>query len=93
MPNIIHLLCDMHIKDNIKEKPFKLGFTKSEVGTLIKDIFGNQNEDTIEKGLLADSLTTEEFTATMIVLEQTWKNIGEEGGSFINISKITNCTK
>ena len=38
MPSIIHLLCDMHTKDNIKEKALKLGFTKSEVGTLIKDI-------------------------------------------------------
>ena len=92
MPNLIHLLCNMHMKDNIKEKALKLGFTKSEVGRLNKDIFGKQIEDTVEKGL-ADSLTTKEFTATMNVLEQKWKNIGQKGSSFINISKIANCTK
>ena len=58
MPNIIHLLRDMHMNDNIKEKALKLGFTKSEVGTLIKNIFGKQIENTVEKGL-ADSLTIE----------------------------------
>ena len=45
----MHLLCDMHMKDNIKEKALKLGFTKSEVGTLIKDVFGKQIEGTVEK--------------------------------------------
>ena len=62
MPNI-------RLKDNIKEKALKLQFTKSEVGTLIKDIFGKQIKDKVEKGL-SDSLITEQFTATMTVLEQ-----------------------
>ena len=75
MSSIIHLLCNMHMKYNIKEKALKLGFTKSEAGTLIKYIFGKRIEDTVEKGL-ADSLTTEEFTTTMNVLEQKWINIG-----------------
>lgn len=39
MPNITHILCDMHMKDNITEKAVKLGFTKSEVGTLMKVFF------------------------------------------------------
>ena len=38
------------MKDNIKEKAFKLEFTKSEAGTLIKDIFGKQIKDKVEKG-------------------------------------------
>ena len=42
--------------------------TKSEVGKLTKDIFAKQIEDIAEKGL-ADSLTNEEFPATMIILE------------------------
>ena len=46
----------MHMKNNIKEKALNLGFTKLEVGTLIKVFFGKQIEDKIEKGL-ADSLT------------------------------------
>ena len=41
MPNI-------HMKDN-KENSLNLEFTKSEVGTLIKDIFRKQIEDTVEK--------------------------------------------
>ena len=44
MPNI-------HMKGNIEEKAMKLEFTKSEVGTLIKDIFGKQIKDKVEKGL------------------------------------------
>ena len=38
------------MKDNIKEKTLKLEFKKSEVGTLIKDIFGKQIKDKVEKG-------------------------------------------
>ena len=52
IPNIIH---DTHMKDNIKEKPLKLGFTKSEIGALSKYIFGNQIEDTVAKGLAYSS--------------------------------------
>ena len=33
---------NIHMKGNIKEKALKLEFTKSEVGTLIKDIFGKE---------------------------------------------------
>ena len=33
------------LKDNIKEKALNLRFTKSEIGTLIKYIFGKQIED------------------------------------------------
>ena len=69
----------------------KLGFKKSEVGTLIKYIFGKQIEGTEEKSL-ADSLTTE-LTATMIVLKQEWENIRKKGSTFFNISKIIICTK
>ena len=69
------------MKDNIKEKALKLEFAKSEVGTLIKDILGKQIKNKVEKGL-ADSLITEQFTTTMTVLEQKWKNIGEKGETF-----------
>ena len=69
----------------------QLEFTKSEVGTLIKDIFDKQIKDKVEKGL-ADSLIDEQFTATMTVSEQKMEKHCEKGG-FINISKITNCTK
>ena len=41
MPNI-------HMKGN-KEKALKLEFTKSEVGTLIKDIFSKQIKAKVEK--------------------------------------------
>ena len=72
---------NIHMKDNIKEKALKLEFTKSEVGTLIKDIFGKEIKDKVEKGL-ADSLITEKLTATMTVLERKWKNIVEKGETF-----------
>ena len=87
MPNMIHLLCDLHMKGNIKEKALKLKrHTKSRVGTLIKYIFGKPIEGKVEKGL-ADSLTTEEFTATMTVLKQKWRNIGEKGKQFYHYFK------
>ena len=72
---------NIHMKDNIKEKALKLEFTKSEVGTLIKDIFGKEIKDKVEKSL-ADSLITEQLTATMTVLERKWKNIVEKGETF-----------
>ena len=63
MPNIIHLLYDKHLKRNVREKALK-----SEVSTLINDTSGRQIEGKVETSL-ADVLTTEEFTATIIVLE------------------------
>ena len=69
------------MKGNIKEKALELEFTKSEVGTLIKDIFGKQIKDKVEKGL-AGSLITEQIAAAMTFLEQKWKNIGKKGGTF-----------
>ena len=80
------------MKGYIWEKALKLKFTTSELSTLIKNTSGRQIERKVEASL-ADLLTTEEFTATMIVLEQNWKNIGKKGSSFINISIIANCTK
>ena len=74
------------MKDNIKEKAMRLEFTKFEIGTLIKDIFGKQIKDKVEKGL-ADSLITEQFTATTTVLEQKWKNIWEKGETFYQYFK------
>ena len=76
----------IYTEDNIKEKALKLEFTKSEVGRLIKDIFGKQIKNKVEKGL-ADSLITEQFTATMTVLEQKWKNIEEKGETFYQYVK------
>lgn len=61
-----------NMKSTIKEKALKLGFTKSEVAALVKDIFSTQIEDKVEK-CLCDSLTTAGFTATMFVLKQEWK--------------------
>ena len=70
-----------NMKNTIKEKALKLGFTKSEVAALIKDIFSTQIEDKVKK-CLSDSLTTGKFTATMFVLEQKWKNIREKEKQF-----------
>lgn len=78
MPNIAHLLCGMHMNDNIKEKAVKLGFEKLEITTLMHDISGKQIKDVIEEDLV-DSLTNEKFRAYMEFLEQKWKNIGEKG--------------
>ena len=65
----------MDIKKNIKEKSLKLRFTKLEVGTDIKDNFGKQTEDLVEKGL-AHYLTTE---ATMIFRTKMEKCSGKRG--------------
>ena len=74
-------MSNIHLKENIREKAMKLEFATSEVGTLIKYIFGKQIKDKVENGL-ADSLINEQFTATMIVSKQKWKNIGEKGETF-----------
>ena len=87
LPNITHLLCDMVMRENIKEKSLKLGFTKSEVAAVIEDSFSTQIEDTVEEGL-ADSLAAEKFTATMIAVEQKWKNNGEKGEQFYHYLKV-----
>ena len=49
--NAYHLLCDLHMKDNIKEKLKKLGITGDQQKNILNKIFG-RHHDQIENGLV-----------------------------------------
>ena len=41
-PSSIHLLCNLHMKDNVKEKLRKSNFCQEEISIVMRDIFGRK---------------------------------------------------
>lgn len=75
----IHLLCWIHVKDNIKKKLSELGCkNKSEY---IREIFGKVSGDVKVKGLL-DAKSDEEFENEFARLEKRWQERGAVGVQF-----------
>lgn len=63
MEHSVHLLCDLHMFDNIKSKLNKLGIPKKDASLYLRDIFGKNEGDEKVKGLV-DCTTAEEFEKT-----------------------------
>eukprot|EP00112_Aurelia_sp_Birch-Aquarium-sp1_P024863 Seg8024.1 transcript_id=Seg8024.1/GoldUCD/mRNA.D3Y31 product="hypothetical protein" protein_id=Seg8024.1/GoldUCD/D3Y31 len=74
-----HLLCWIHVKDNIKKKLSQLGAKDSR--TYIKEIFGKKCGDIKIKGLL-DVATAEQFEQEWCEIERKWIERGAIGAKF-----------
>lgn len=69
LPNAIHLLCDMHMKDNIKSKLSKLQITKA--ASYMQDIFGKDFEQERQPGLI-DAISSDDFDNRLFQLKDKW---------------------
>jgi hypothetical protein len=77
-----HLLCDIHMQDNIERKLKDLGITKGKAREYIDDIFGKTKDGIKTKGLV-DSMSSEEFDHTLQNLYEKWKSIHPNGTLFL----------
>ena len=59
-PSAHHLLCDLHMKDNIRAKLTKTNLNTLQVDAVMKDIFGKKIGEVVEPGLV-DSLNAEDY--------------------------------
>lgn len=78
-----HLLCDIHMQDNIERKLKELGIPKKEAKLYTEDIFGKISHETKIKGLV-DSMSAEEFDQKLSSLQTEWKSRHSNGSSFLN---------
>ena len=46
----IHLLCDLHMEDNVREKLRNSNFRQEEINIVVRDIFGRKMGEIVEKG-------------------------------------------
>ena len=75
-----HLLCWIHVKDNISQKLSKLKITNPFV--IIHAIFGEKSETTKIKGLL-NAENEDEFEEKWKMLADIWKEKGKPGEEFL----------
>ncbi|XP_062568607.1 uncharacterized protein LOC134230774 [Saccostrea cucullata] len=76
-----HLLCDIHMQDNIERKLKDLGITKSKAREYIDDIFGKRTGEVKIKGLV-DCMSYEEFDHELQNLCAKWKSLHQNGNLF-----------
>ena len=75
-PSAHHLLCDMHMKDNIRGKLTKASLNTLQVDVVMKDIFGKKIGEVVEPGLV-DSLNAEEYDKMAEELFVKWNGNDE----------------
>ena len=62
-----HLLCDLHIKDNVQSKLRDLNFNITKKDEVMCDIFGKRLADYVKKGLVDESV--EEFDNMVVEMK------------------------
>jgi len=77
-----HLLCDIHMFNNIERKLIKLGISGKLKIEYLNDIFGSIEGDIKNPGLV-DSLTPEEFGTNLKNLSEIWKERHGKGDEFL----------
>ena len=80
-PFAIHLLCDIHMEDNIMRKVIDLGIQKSLADEYKKEIFGRRSGTVREPGLV-DCLTEQDFQHRLNLLRPVWDKRHVKGRQF-----------
>ena len=81
-PSSIHLLCDLHMKDNVKEKLRNSNFRQEEINIVMRDIFGRKVGEIVEKGLV-DARSIGKFDEIYENLKAKWQIFGTKSDSII----------
>ena len=80
-PKSKHLLCDIHMKDNIKRKLCNLGINGKEAQEFLKDIFGKQVQTQKIPGLV-DCFNSQEFDNRLEYFRPIWTARHSNGEEF-----------
>ena len=81
-PILIHLLCFIHVKNNILNHLKSVGVDESNRRCIIADIFGQQQGTRFEEGIV-DSHDNEEFRVRLSSLKSVWlQRLGQVGLKF-----------
>ena len=91
-----HLLCDIHMRDNIEKKMSELGIAGDAKSNIINDIFGEVVEDLKIKGLV-DCWDAAELNTMFSEKAKIWRQIAGKGEAFVTyfeqhkLPLIANC--
>ena len=80
-PFAVHLLCDIHMEDNVMRKLTDLGVSKTLANDYRKEIFG-KNVGTAREAGLVDCLTEEDFRKRLDILLPVWEKRHSKGKQF-----------
>lgn len=80
-PFALHLLCDIHMEDNIMRKLFELGLQRALANEFKREIFGKNKGSVREPGLI-DYMTEDEFQRQLEMLRPVWEKRHTNGGKF-----------
>ena len=81
-PNLIHLLCFNHFKNNVVHQLKSIGVDESNRKCIVADIFGQQQGARFEEGIV-DSEDEEEFLVRLDTLKSVWsERLGSKGLQF-----------
>jgi transposase-like protein len=78
-----HLRCDIHLRDNIKNKMRDLGLDKYAASEILADIFGKNVGDQREGGLI-DCTSSNDFDTACANVIKKWTNTHERGEEFVD---------
>lgn len=81
LPYAQHLLCDLHMKDNIVSKMSELGIRGKASEIVITDIFGKDMGPKRVPGLI-DSENQTEFEANLASIKEKWLSLHPQGERF-----------
>ena len=90
-----HLLCDIHMRDNIEKKLRQLNERSSTIRDVVEDIFGKKEEAEKTAGLV--DCTDSTFETERDKLYEKWLSVMEKGEQFVQYfkdnkeDKIRNC--
>lgn len=82
LPFALHLMCDIHMRDNIDSKLSQLGIRAPVSEEYRTDIFG-KNIGSIRIAGLIDASNPAEFDAKVVSLSEEWKRRHPQGGRFL----------
>ena len=82
LPFALHLMCDIHMRDNIDSKLSHLGIRAPVSEEYRVDIFG-KNINSIRIPGLIDASNPAEFDAKMVSLSEEWKRRHPQGGRLL----------
>ena len=80
-PNALHLLCDVHMRDNIYSKLSKLQIPRGTANEYMVDIFGKDLGRERQPGLV-DSLSENDFDLKLDQLRTSWHERHANGEEF-----------
>jgi len=84
LPLALHLMCDIHMKDNIDSKLTELGIRAPAAEEYRADMFGKNVDSSRRLGPgLIDASNPAEFDTKMESLSEEWKKRQPQGGRFL----------